>query len=112
MTVALPWRVSTTGTTAIERKRAAARAAPCIISLPLVPANAGTQFLALDSRLRGNERSVRRSVPDRRRARRRSPDIDAGEQEQPHHVDEVPVPSGEFEAEMVRRREVALVGTK
>jgi hypothetical protein len=26
--------------------------------IPLVPAKAGTQFLALDSRLRGNERRV------------------------------------------------------
>src|SRR5882757_8142520 len=31
------------------------------------------------------------------------PDIDADEQEQPHHVDEVPVPGSEFEAEMLGR---------
>ena len=30
-----------------------------------------------------------------------APDIDADEQEQPHHVDEMPVPGGEFEAEML-----------
>src|SRR5690349_14876665 len=35
-----------------------------------------------------------------------APDIDAGEQEQPHHVDEVPVPGREFEAEMLLRREM------
>jgi len=38
--------------------------------------------------------------------RARSPDIYTGEQEQPDHVDEVPVPSGEFEAEVLFRREV------
>ena len=36
-------------------------------------------------------------------SRRRGPDIDADEQEQPHHVDEVPVPGGELEAEMLGR---------
>src|SRR5687768_57302 len=41
----------------------------------------------------------------------RAPDIDAGEQEQPDHVDEVPVPGGELEAEMLGRRELAHVGT-
>src|SRR5258707_4577643 len=30
-----------------------------------------------------------------------APNIDAGEQEQPDHVDEMPVPGGEFEAEML-----------
>src|SRR5262245_12117647 len=35
----------------------------------------------------------------------RSPHIDAGEQEQPHNVDEVPVPGGSLEAEMQLRRE-------
>src|ERR1700737_667435 len=38
------------------------------------------------------------------------PDIDADEQEQPDHVDEVPVPGGELEAEMLLRREVAGIG--
>src|SRR6478672_12365979 len=38
----------------------------------------------------------------------RTPHIDAGEQEQPDHVDEVPVPGGEFEAEVLGGREVAL----
>ncbi len=41
-----------------------------------------------------------------------SPDIDADEQEQPHHVDEVPVPGGELEAEMLLRREVTGVGAQ
>src|SRR5262249_57583994 len=36
-----------------------------------------------------------------------APDVDAGEQEQPHHVDEVPVPGAELKAEMLRRREMA-----
>ena len=40
-----------------------------------------------------------------------APHIDAGEQEQPHHVDEVPVPGGGLEAEMLLRREVAAHGT-
>src|ERR1043166_8424119 len=40
----------------------------------------------------------------------RAPDIDAGEQEQPDHVDEVPVPGGELEAQMLLRREVAGIG--
>ena len=35
-----------------------------------------------------------------------TPNVDAREQEQPHHVDEMPVPSGEFEAEMPLRREL------
>ena len=39
-----------------------------------------------------------------------TPHVDAGEQEYPNHVHEVPVPSGEFEAEMLRRREVTEVG--
>src|SRR6516164_4814362 len=40
----------------------------------------------------------------------RAPHIDAGEQEQPHHVDEVPVPGRELEAEMLVGLEVARVG--
>src|ERR1700731_3125762 len=36
-----------------------------------------------------------------------APDIDAAEQEQPHHVDEVPVPGGELEAEMLLGGEMA-----
>ena len=32
-----------------------------MLSFPLVPATAGTQFWALDSRFRGNERSVRQT---------------------------------------------------
>src|ERR1700738_3939522 len=41
-----------------------------------------------------------------------APDIDADEQEQPHHVDEMPVPGGEFEAEMLGRREVSGIGAE
>ena len=48
--------------------------------------------------------------PPARRAA--APDVDAGEQEQPHHVDEVPVPGGELEAEMLLRREVARIGAE
>src|ERR1700722_13282296 len=40
-----------------------------------------------------------------------TPDIDAGKQEQPHDVDEMPVPGGELEAEMLRRRELPRRGT-
>jgi hypothetical protein len=36
----------------------------------------------------------------------RPPDVDGGEQEQPDHVDEVPVPGGEFKAEVLLRRKV------
>src|SRR5262249_43211050 len=43
--------------------------------------------------------------------RTRTPDVDAGDQEQPHHVDEVPVPGGELEAEMLFRIEVPGEGT-
>src|ERR1700730_1224800 len=35
-----------------------------------------------------------------------TPYIDAGEQEQPHDVDEVPIPGGKFETEMLGRGEV------
>src|SRR5207244_9280776 len=42
--------------------------------------------------------------------RARAPHVDAGEQEQPHHVDEMPVPGAELEAEMLLRREVAEIG--
>src|SRR5947207_5216064 len=42
--------------------------------------------------------------------RARAPHIDASEQEQPHHVDEMPIPGGELEPEMLRRREVAEIG--
>ena len=39
-----------------------------------------------------------------------APHVDRGEQEQPHDVDEVPVPGRELEAEVLGRREVAEVG--
>src|SRR5205807_5050710 len=56
-----------------------------------------------------------RSVPARggcRAMRASAPNIDANEQEQPHHVDEVPVPGGKFEAEMLLRREVPEIGAQ
>ena len=40
------------------------------------------------------------------------PDIDADEKEQPHHVDEMPVPGGEFEAEMLGGCEVPGIGAE
>src|SRR5437660_1205765 len=40
----------------------------------------------------------------------RAPDVDAGEQEQPDHVDEVPIPGGELEAEVLGRGELAKIG--
>ena len=36
-----------------------------------------------------------------------APHINAGEEKQPHHVDEVPVPGRRLEAEMAGRRELA-----
>ena len=36
-----------------------------------------------------------------------APDVDGGEEEQPHHVDEVPVPGRRLEADMLVRGEVA-----
>src|SRR5579872_2940976 len=41
---------------------------------------------------------------------RAAPPVDADEQEQPDHVDEMPVPGRRLEAEMMRRREMALDG--
>src|ERR1700691_6306515 len=41
-----------------------------------------------------------------------TPDIDAGVQGQPHHVDEMPVPGGEFEAQMLLRRKLAELGAE
>src|ERR1700730_17909632 len=38
------------------------------------------------------------------------PDIDADEQEQPHDVDEMPVPGGEFETEMLSRGKMPGIG--
>src|SRR3954454_22433762 len=35
-----------------------------------------------------------------------TPHVDAGKQEQPHHVNEMPVPGRELEAEMMRGREM------
>src|SRR5271163_2332214 len=42
----------------------------------------------------------------------RAPPIDADEQEQPDHVDEMPVPGGCLEPDMVGRGELALHGTE
>src|SRR6185369_3047279 len=41
-----------------------------------------------------------------------APDIDGGEEEQPYDVDEMPVPGGRLEAEMLLRSEVALVSAE
>src|SRR6476660_6782784 len=41
-----------------------------------------------------------------------APDIDADKQEQPDHVHEVPVPGGEFEAEMLGRRKMPGIGSE
>src|SRR6516162_9535257 len=41
-----------------------------------------------------------------RNLRAGAPDINAGEQKQPDDVDEVPIPGGELEAEMLGRREL------
>src|SRR6185437_8254049 len=41
-----------------------------------------------------------------------APDIDADEQEQPDHVDEVPVPGGKLEAEMLSRAELSGIGPR
>src|SRR5512134_896851 len=37
-----------------------------------------------------------------------TPYVNRGEQEQPHHIDEVPIPGGKLEAEMLLRREMAV----
>ena len=42
----------------------------------------------------------------------RAPDVYAGEQEQPYDVDEMPVPRGEFEAEVLFRGEMASHGAQ
>jgi hypothetical protein len=39
-----------------------------------------------------------------------APDVDRGKQEEPDHIDEVPVPGGELEAEMLLGCEVVEVG--
>src|SRR3954470_15335542 len=41
-----------------------------------------------------------------------APYVDGGEEEEPDHVHEVPVPSGEFEAEVLLGREVAAIGAQ
>src|SRR3974377_1874579 len=46
----------------------------------------------------------------RRALRPRAPDIDAGEQEQPDHVDEAPVPGGKLEPEVLGGGEMAEIG--
>src|SRR5262249_56658594 len=40
------------------------------------------------------------------RVRAGAPDVDAGEQKQPDHVDEVPMPGGELETEVLARLEL------
>src|ERR1700704_3319618 len=46
----------------------------------------------------------------RPRSGTRSPHINASEQEQPDHVDEMPIPGRELKPEMLRRREMANIG--
>src|SRR3712207_445965 len=41
-----------------------------------------------------------------------APYVDGGEEEKPHHVDEVPVPGRELEAQMLLGREVAAIGAQ
>src|SRR3954454_9866876 len=41
-----------------------------------------------------------------------TPDVDTDEREQPDHVDEMPVPGGEFEAEMLGRRKMSSHGAE
>src|SRR5690606_30276548 len=41
-----------------------------------------------------------------------APDIDGDEEEQPNDIDEVPVPGGRLEPEVLLGREVALVGAE
>src|SRR5690242_14717360 len=65
--------------------------------------------MQLDSRWRGHKRSRLRVLA---RLRAAAPDINAGEQKQPHDVDEVPVPSGEFKSEMLRGLELSRYGAK
>src|SRR6476646_110111 len=61
--------------------------------------------------------ATRRRPKARCHARRRSfhdgagaPDIDPGEEEQPYHVDEMPIPGGGLETEMTCRREMSRNG--
>src|SRR5262249_62042858 len=42
----------------------------------------------------------------------RTPHINAGKQEDPDDVDEMPVPGGKLEAKMLRRREMSKIGTQ
>src|SRR5262245_4799838 len=42
----------------------------------------------------------------------RTPDVNARKQEDPHDVDEMPVPGGELETEMLSRREVSEIGAE
>src|SRR5262249_25535236 len=51
------------------------------------------------------QRRITSSV-DRHRRPGAAEDVDAEEEEQPHHVDEVPIPGGGLEAEMLIRLEV------
>src|SRR5580704_4472089 len=74
-------------------------ASPSFIGLPARPGSARS----------GGENSAPASRPFNRGAPR-TPDIDAGEKEQPYDVDEVPIPGRELEAEMLFRRELAGIG--
>src|SRR5215469_18699615 len=70
-----------------------------------------TSQLLLPIRARHRDRAlVAGSMRDARPAR--TPHINAGKQKDPDDVDEVPVPGGELEAKMLRRREMSEVGTQ
>ncbi len=55
----------------------------------------------------------RHDIPDplikSRRVRSAAPPVDTDKQEQPHHINEMPVPGGRFKAEMLCWREVTTV---
>src|SRR3954470_1980802 len=61
----------------------------------------------------GRADRMARPEPKSARGDRRAPaapDIDRDEQEQPHDVDEMPIPGRGFEAEMLAGREIAAIG--
>src|SRR3954464_272857 len=62
------------------------------------------------ARAAGRGGAEARSRSPRVRRAPAAPDVDADEQEQPHAVDEMPVPGCRLEAEMLLRPEVALIG--
>src|SRR5882672_10769640 len=65
--------------------------------------NADSEQGATQKRPKVRSHACRRSFHDGAGA----PDIDPSEEEQPHHVDEMPIPGGGLEAEMAGRREMS-----